>query len=125
MKPYIWIAAGGASGALLRALISQYYTLEFGFHIVAINIIGSFLLALIYTYFSASSKVGQQMRWMLGVGLMGGFTTMSTFSVDVVKLLDAQQFGVAAIYVALSVIGGLLATALGVKLVSQRGESGK
>jgi len=125
MKSYIWIAAGGASGALLRALISQYYPLEFGFHIVAINIIGSFLLALIYTYFSASSKVGQQMRWMLGVGLMGGFTTMSTFSVDVVKLLDAQQYGVAVLYVLSSVIGGLLATALGVKLVSQRGESGK
>jgi len=50
---------------------------------------------------------------------------MSTFSVDVVKLLDAQQYGVAVLYVLSSVIGGLLATALGVKLVSQRGESGK
>lgn len=120
MKPYIWIAAGGATGATLRSFVSQYYPLEFGFHIVAINIVGSFLLAMIYTRFTANNRLGQQMRWLLGVGLMGGFTTMSTFSVDVVKLLDGHQLIQAAIYVASSVIGGFVATLFGVKIASQR-----
>jgi CrcB protein len=120
MRPYSWIALGGATGAVLRAIISDLYSLQFSFHIVGINIVGSFFLAIIFTYFSANKGLGQDMRWLLGTGLMGGFTTMSTFSLDVAKLLASDQAGMAALYVLISLLGGLLATFIGVKLIIGR-----
>lgn len=117
MRAYWWVAAGGALGSVVRAAISAVYPLPHSFHIVWINIVGSFLLALIFTHFSAGEPFGLNMRWLLGTGIMGGFTTMSTFSLDVVTLLEQEQLAVAALYICISILGGLLATALGVGLV--------
>lgn len=117
MRAYWWVAAGGALGSVVRAVISAAYPLQHSFHIVWINILGSFLLALIFTHFSAAEPFGLNMRWLLGTGIMGGFTTMSTFSLDVVTLLEQEQLGIAALYICTSILGGLLATVLGVSLV--------
>lgn len=123
MRAYWWIAIGGGAGTLLRTGISTLYPLAHGFHTVWINIIGSFLLGLLFTIVPAHNEKTVYLRLLLGTGLLGGFTTMSTFSLDVTKLLAASEWGMAAIIIAASIIGGLFAAACGVWLGSRlRGE---
>lgn len=114
MQAYRWVALGGATGVFLRGIISELYPLANDFHIVWINIIGSFLIALLFTMFPAG--LYDRLRWTLGSGMLGGFTTMSTFSLDLLKLLETKQWLLAVQYLTLSIIGGLLAAWLGYAL---------
>ena len=75
----------------------------------AINIAGSFALGLI----AATSWFSRDVREGLGVGLLGGFTTFSTFSVQAVLEVDAGEPRRAAAYLAVSVVGGVLAATAG------------
>jgi fluoride exporter len=74
-----------------------------------INIVGSFMLGLL----TATSWFSRDVRDGLGVGLLGGFTTFSTFSVQSVLDVDAGEPGRATAYVVLSVVGGIAAAAAG------------
>ena len=76
---------------------------------VGINLLGSFLLGLL----AAEPWFSRDVREGIGVGLLGGFTTFSTFSVQVVLEADAGRFEMAAIYIAASVVGGIVAAYLG------------
>jgi CrcB protein len=79
---------------------------------VGINIVGSFLLGLLV----AEHWFGRDLREGLGVGFLGGFTTFSTFSAQVVLEVDAGEPGRAALYAVASVCGGILAAAAGYAL---------
>jgi CrcB protein len=74
-----------------------------------INIAGSFMLGLL----TASSWFSRDVREGLGVGLLGGFTTFSTLSVQAVLDVDAGEPGRASAYVVLSVVGGIAAATAG------------
>jgi CrcB protein len=105
------VAVGGVLGVLSRYGLSQ---LTLHHHAlpwvtVAINVVGSFLLGLLV----AGGWFSRELREGLGVGLLGGFTTFSTFSVQVVLDVDAGRPGRAAAYVAASVIGGIAAAFCG------------
>jgi CrcB protein len=76
---------------------------------VGINIAGSFLLGLLV----AEDWFSRDVREALGVGFLGGFTTFSTFSAQVVLDVDAGQPGRAAAYLAASVLGGIAAATCG------------
>jgi fluoride exporter len=76
---------------------------------VGINILGSFLLGLL----AAEQWFSRDLREALGVGFLGGFTTFSTFSVQIVLEADAGNTGKAAAYLAASVVGGLAAATAG------------
>jgi len=78
----------------------------------AINISGSFILGLL----TASAWFSRDMREGLGVGVLGGFTTFSTFSVQAVMDVDAGEPRRAALYVAVSVVGGIAAAVAGYAL---------
>jgi len=78
----------------------------------AINIGGSFVLGML----TAAGWFSRDVREGLGVGLLGGFTTFSTFSVQAVMDVDAGEPWRAAVYVAVSVIGGIAAGAAGYAL---------
>lgn len=116
MQAYKWVALGGAAGVLVRGVISELYPLAYDFHIVWINIAGSFFIALLFTMFPAGQRVPDRLRWTLGSGMLGGFTTMSTFSLDLLKLLETGLWLLAAQYLMLSITGGLLAAWLGYML---------
>jgi CrcB protein len=75
----------------------------------AINIAGSFILGLM----TAANWFSRDVREGIGVGLVGGFTTFSTFSAQAVLEVDAGEPRRAFVYVALSVIGGIAAASLG------------
>ena len=110
----LYVAVGGVLGVLARFGIGRV-SLHHDWLLwstVGINIVGSFLLGLLV----AESWFSGDLREGLGVGFLGGFTTFSTFSVQVVLEADAGEPGRAIVYVLASVIGGLLAATAGYSL---------
>jgi CrcB protein len=110
----LFVAVGGLLGVLARFGIGRL-TIHHDSLIwstVAINVAGSFLLGLLV----AEHWFGRDLREGLGVGFLGGFTTFSTFSVQAVLEVEAGESGRALAYVMASVLGGLLAAAVGYRL---------
>jgi CrcB protein len=104
------VALAGAAGVLLRyGISSPFHGDALPWVTVAINVAGSFLLGLLVVAHWASP----QTRTALGVGLLGGFTTFSTFSVKAFLDFEAGEPGRAAVYVLSSVVLGLGAAAAG------------
>ncbi|CAN5582756.1 fluoride efflux transporter CrcB [soil metagenome] len=109
----LFVAAGGLIGVLARYGIGRasHGLGDDGllWSTVGINIIGSFLLGLLV----AEPWFSREVREGLGVGLLGGFTTFSTFSVQAVLEVDGGRPELALIFVAASVIGGIAAAFAG------------
>jgi CrcB protein len=107
----LFVAVGGLLGVMARWGISRLtlHSEALIWSTVGINIAGSFLLGLLV----AEEWFGRDVREGLGVGFLGGFTTFSTFSVQVVLETDAGEPGRALAYVLASVGGGILAAAAG------------
>lgn len=117
----IWAMAGGALGAGARYLLVDWSgrALGAGFWGVAIaNLIGSFLIGLIFGSIAAKVQAGLEglppkMAVFLATGVLGGFTTFSAFSLDAVRMIEDGKLGAAALYVGGSVLGGLILAAAG------------
>jgi CrcB protein len=105
------VAIGGACGVMARYGIGKatLHTDALIWSTVGINLVGSFLLGLL----AAESWFSRDVREALGVGFLGGFTTFSTFSVQVVLDVDGGEPWRAFAYVAASVVGGIAAAACG------------
>jgi CrcB protein len=110
------VAIAGAAGALTRyQVMLRVGVRSFPWATLAINLAGSFLLGLVL-------KIGLDRGWPettvlpLGMGFLGAFTTFSTFSAETHVLLRDGRASTAAIYVAASVLGGVLAAAAGYTL---------
>ena len=110
----LMVAAGGLIGVMgrygLTRLTIHHESLLW--MTAAINIGGSFVLGVL----TAASWFSRDVREGLGVGLLGGFTTFSTFSVQAVLDVDAGEPRRAAAYVAVSVVGGIAAAVAGYAL---------
>jgi CrcB protein len=108
------VGAAGLAGVLARYGITRLtlHTEALIWSTVGINIVGSFLLGLL----AAEHWFGRDVREAAGVGFLGGFTTFSTFSVQVVLETDAGEPWRAAGYLAASVLGGIAAAAAGYAL---------
>ena len=112
-----YVAAGGAIGSALRygvsVWLSQRVSHGFPWHTFAVNVGGAFALGLLMTLAVDRGGWGQ---WQLfaGVGLLGGFTTFSTFSYETLRLAQDGLTGAAAANALGSLAAGLVAVALGV-----------
>lgn len=113
--PIVWLALGGAAGTLARyavaTALAAWLGAAFPYGTLAVNLVGAFALGAL-----ASSSAGPTLTLTLGTGFLGGFTTYSTFSLDTVKLLQGGHYGLAATYVGITLVGGLLGTAAGLSL---------
>ena len=78
-----------------------------------VNVVGSFLLCLIMQVGTATELLSPTLRLALTAGVMGGFTTYSTFNFETMQYIDAGAWGMAALYVASSLVGCLVAGYLG------------
>jgi CrcB protein len=107
----LYVGIGGLLGVLSRYGISRATLHHEGllWATVAINIAGSFMLGMLV----AAGWFSRDVREGIGVGFLGGFTTFSTFSVQIVMEADAGETGTAALYLTASVIGGIAAAAAG------------
>lgn len=104
------IALGGALGSMLRYLMVAAIGAPLG--TAAVNVLGSFAIGVVFVLLDA--RAGWQLFMM--TGLLGGFTTFSAFSLDTLKLIEAGNALLAAVYVLGSVALSLSAVALGVAL---------
>jgi CrcB protein len=115
------IAVGGVLGAEARYGLSRWINHPAGtmpWSTVVINLVGSMLLGVLMAGIEARGA-HRLLRPFVGVGILGGFTTFSTFGVDVDTLLHAHRPGVALGYLAITVVGCLLAVTAGYRVTSR------
>ena len=117
MTQLAFIAAGGATGALLRYWMSSgiYVLLGRGFPYgtLTVNIVGSLIMGFLYVFMIERMDVSAELRAALMIGLLGAFTTFSTFSIETLNLLESGEQLKAALNVILSVTLCLLGCWLG------------
>jgi CrcB protein len=113
--------AGGAIGAGARHLTGRAMLAALGpnwpWGTLTVNVVGGFLMGLLAGGLAARAQAdGETWRLLLGVGMLGGFTTFSAFSLEVALMLQRGELGSAAGYVALSVLGAVAALFAGLML---------
>ncbi len=112
---YVLVFLGGGIGAMLRHgvnLAQARLGTGFPWSTFLINVSGSLIMGLVAGWFALKADASQGMRLFLTTGILGGYTTFSTFSLDAALLYERGELGQAALYVAGSVIlsiGGLFA----------------
>ena len=119
------VALGGGIGALLRYHTGRAMTAWLGpatigafpFATLAVNTIGSLLMGVLAGWLARSGSGGEPARLLIGVGLLGGFTTFSAFSFELVMLIERGQFMLALLYVILSIGLGVTGLVLGLNAV--------
>ena len=125
MQAFFLVGLGGAIGAMLRhglsSLIGRIWHNPFPLAILVINIIGAVAMGLTVGTLSRITPAWQnEARLFLAVGILGGFTTFSSFSLDTVSLIERGELAQAALYVGLSVVVCVLGLYLGL-LVTRGG----
>jgi len=118
MKMVMAIAAGGATGAVLRYWVSgQVYAWlgrGFPYGTLTVNVLGSLLMGLLSVLLIERLSLGPEWRAAILIGLLGGFTTFSTFSIETLNLIEAGAHGKALFNTALSVMLCVAAAWVGV-----------
>ncbi len=121
MKYLIFIALGGAGGAVSRYLLanvvhnwSNHHHIPFG--TLAVNVLGSFLIGILYVLIVEKMVIHQDWRGVLMVGFLGAFTTFSTFSLESISLLEQGEITSALFYILASVTLCILAVWLAATL---------
>ena len=111
------VAAGGALGAASRFLVGRMMLRVMGpglpWGTFTVNISGSFLIGLLVTFVAARFSLSHHWQAFLVIGVMGGFTTFSSFSMEVGLMLERHEITHAAIYAGGSLILGVLALFMG------------
>lgn len=115
---WLVVAAGGAIGALGRAAVTVWAG-PVGYFPIAtflVNLVGSLVIGMAWSYFSRSAGHVLLPAFLM-TGVLGGFTTFSTFSLETVQLIQQGAWGSAASYMILSMLCCLLGAGLGIWLL--------
>jgi CrcB protein len=114
---FLWVFLAGGVGSVARfalgSLLVERLGAGFPFGTLAVNLIGSALLAALVHVALAGDAISTTLRIGLATGFLGGFTTYSAFSEETFAFLQGGAWGVAAGYVAVTLIGGLAACLAG------------
>jgi CrcB protein len=111
------ISIGAALGALLRWVFSVWFNPSFALMppgTLLANLVGGYLIGLAVAFFGAHSSVAIEWRLFAITGFLGGLTTFSTFSAEVVSLMQQGRLGWAFITISVHVVGSLVMTFLGI-----------
>lgn len=119
------VAIGGATGAVLRYQLGQALngragpdTLgSFPWATLAANAIGSLLMGVLVGWLARNGPGQEHLRLLLGVGLLGGFTTFSAFSLELVQLMERGHIMLAAGYATISVMVGIVGLLIGLSVI--------
>src|SRR5262245_12821802 len=113
MTIIVLVSLGAAVGANLRYWLSQWVAQQWGvafpYGTLLINVLGSFAIGVVLTLAATNSAIGANWRLLIVTGLLGGFTTFSTFSYETYQLLVEGSLLLAALYMLGSVGLGLIA----------------
>ena len=114
----LYVAIGGGLGSWLRYLTGRMIGASaFPSATLTVNIAGSFAMGLLVGGLARSGGGSEGWRLLLGVGVLGGFTTFSAFSLDIVSLAQRGAIGLAALYIGLSLAGGIAGLVAGLALM--------
>jgi CrcB protein len=120
---YIVVLLGAGLGGTLRhgvnVTAARWLGTSFPYGTLTVNVLGSLAMGLLIGYFALRSDPGQLWRLFLTTGVLGGFTTFSTFSLDVVTLVERGQSSTAAIYAGASLVLGVAALFIALVAVRQ------
>jgi CrcB protein len=121
MDKVLLVFLGGGLGAVARYGVGAASLRAFGplwpYGTFAVNVVGGFLMGVLVAVL-AHKGGADQARWqvLLGVGVLGGFTTFSAFSLEVARMIETRAYGSAAAYIALSVALSVAALFVGMML---------
>jgi CrcB protein len=108
MSELLAVAAGGAVGAMARYLtvlqVTRWFGLGFPYGTLCVNVVGSLILGLLAEVLSNRFGLAGTPRSFFVVGVLGAYTTFSSFSLDAVALLERHAYGPAALYILSNVI---------------------
>jgi CrcB protein len=115
------VALGGGAGAVLRyqagrgltALLGPAAVSTFPWATLFVNVVGSLAMGLLAGWLARHGSAADTWRLLIGVGLLGGFTTFSAFSLEMMLLIERGQASTAFVYAAVSVLAGLTALYIG------------
>jgi fluoride exporter len=117
MPVVVGVALGGALGATARYLLDRFIEQRsdavFPWSIFTINVTGCFLIGLVTVTLVDRNHLPAWLRVGLVVGVLGGYTTFSTFGQEGLSLIESSDYGVALAYTAGSVVTGILAVYAG------------
>jgi CrcB protein len=121
LQAYLLVFVGGGIGAALRHFVNvvmvRWLGTAFPYNTLFANVSGSLVMGLLAAYFGLRSGSPQSLRLFLTTGILGGYTTFSTFSLDSVLLWERSQYLAAAGYVFLSVAASLVGVLFGAALI--------
>lgn len=128
LSPYaatLNVALGGGVGAALRYQLGRTIThwlgpvtvTTFPWATLAVNVIGSMAMGALVGFLARHGQGGEQWRLLLGVGLLGGFTTFSSFSLELMLLIERGQSLTALAYALISVMAGLAGLYIGLVIM--------
>lgn len=115
----LWfIAAGGAIGAVFRFLVSNgihsFMSRDFPYGTLTVNIVGSFIMGLSYILLIERLSLSAEWRALIIVGLLGAFTTFSTFSIETLVLIENSELTKAVVNVLASVVLCIMGSWIGI-----------
>ena len=114
---FLYISMGGALGAILRYVISgftfRFFDKMFPWGTLSVNLIGAFIIGFLYTFFEYL-KIDSSLKIFVFVGILGAFTTFSTYCLETVNLLRDGEYKYALINIIISNITGILLVILGI-----------
>jgi CrcB protein len=115
------VMAGGALGAALRfhlgRLVLHLGIIGFPLGTFLANIVGGFFMGVLVGFLARSDASSEPWRLFIGVGLLGGFTTFSAFSLEIFSMIERGDWTTAAAYAVLSVLTSVLSLFVGIALI--------
>ena len=119
LRNFLWVGLGGGMGAMLRFLISVIFKSNaFPVYTMLINITGSLCIGMIFAATLKNEHFPEYIKFFLAVGLCGGFTTFSAFSLENMLLIRSGNYFTSVIYILASVCACIIATFAGFKLIN-------
>lgn len=121
IKNFLIVGLGGGAGSMLRYAVQKIFQAQspaaFPTGTLLVNIAGCFLIGILWGMVSRSLTWNEEMKLLLMTGFCGGFTTFSAFTLEGIGLLKENKTTLFFIYLTASVLGGLLATFIGIRIV--------
>ena len=120
IKNFLIVGLGGAAGSMLRYAVQRFFQVQsaspFPTGTLLVNIAGCFIIGILWSMVSRTLTWNEEMKLLLMTGFCGGFTTFSAFTLESIGLLKENKAVLFLIYLTASVVGGFIATFIGIRI---------